>query len=335
MTRLMRGGLIMERIKTFQKKYKIDLLYDVFLRESDSLFFLIEDVHDITEKPLLHLFGNCEILGIGCNSATLEHIIANIDEKSEICEILGFKEYVNEIRRELNADQTKTVLYFPLTMGKIKYYLELKAFKFFNEKVSVILFNPIDLKKVNLEMLYFESYKDSLTGLFNYNTLLLHLNKTYGDHFFGFIDLDNFKLINDTYGHNKGDEVLALIGKKLIEIADENVIMYRKSGDEFIFMTINLNKDQTMALVDKIQKIIRSVHLPALKTDSSIGVVEYRDNNGFYNVFDAITIADIAMYMSKKNGRGEVTYIDEEEVRSIIAFGPLEETLDSLKSKGR
>ncbi|MFA5485522.1 MAG: GGDEF domain-containing protein [Bacilli bacterium] len=324
----------MERVKALQKKYKIDLLYDVFLRESDSLFFIIEGVKDTTTKPLIPLFGDCSLFNISCDATTLEDIISKIDQKSEICDILGFKEYVTELKRELDADQTKTVLYFPLVIDGVKHYLELKAFKFFEQGVTIILFNPVDLKKVNLEMLYFESYKDSLTGLFNYNTLLLHLSKAYGDHFFGFIDLDHFKLINDTYGHNRGDEVLALVGKKLIEIADEHVIMYRKSGDEFIFMTIDLDKEKTMALVKKIQEVIRSIHLPALKTDCSIGVVEYKDNNGLYDVYDAIALADIAMYMSKKNGRGQVTHIDEDEVRSIVAFGPLEETSDSLKSKG-
>lgn len=325
----------MERVKKLQKKYNIDLLYDVFLRESDALFFLIEGVGEITNKEIIPLFGDCSIFNLKCEGSTLEDIISKIDRKSEICEILGFNEYLAEIKRELNADQTKTLLYFPLEMNGLNYYLELKAYKFFDRGVSVILFTQIDLKKVNLEMLYFESYKDSLTGLFNYNTLQLHLNKTYGDHFFGFIDLDHFKKINDTYGHTKGDEVLAKIGKKLIEIADKNVIMYRKSGDEFIFMTINLSYDETMALVKKIQNVISSIKLPVLKSNCSIGVVEYKDGNSTYSVFDAITLADIAMYMSKKAGRGNITYIDENEAKNIVAFGPLEETLNSLNSKGR
>lgn len=325
----------MDKLRRIQKDYNIDLLYDVFLRESDSVFLLIEDAHEITSKGVEHLFGDYEAFNLPKDIKNLDNLLSYIDPKSEICEIRGVKEYTDELRRELNSDQTKIVLYFPLIINNVKQYLELKAFKFLERNVSVILLNPIDVKKVNLETLYFESYKDSLTGLFNFNTLILHLNKTYGDHYFGFIDIDRFKSVNDTYGHKKGDEVLARIGRKLIEMADEHVIMYRKSGDEFIFMTINLNYEEALQVAHKIQNIIRSTKLPAIKIDGSVGLVEFKDRNGYYNVFDAVTLADIAMYMSKNKGRGNITYLDENEARNIMAFGPLEETLNALKSKGR
>lgn len=313
----------------------IALVYDVFLHDNESVFFVINDVKHITSLPLEHVMGNSAHFDLPKNLTTIDQLLLLIDPKSEICEIRGFKQYVEEIRRELNADQTKIVLYLPLIIHGVKHYLEMKAFRFHEKNKSVLMLNTIDVKKVNLETLYFESYKDSLTGLFNYNTCIFHLNKTYGDHYFGFFDLDDFKKINDTYGHKKGDEVLAIIGKKLIEIADENVIMYRKSGDEFIFMTINLSFEQTMTLIGKIQNAIRSIHLPALKVDCSVGLVEYKDNNGYYSVFDALTLADIAMYSSKNSGRGGVTYMDEDEIKATIAFGPLEQTLNYLKSKHR
>lgn len=325
----------MERLKTLCIEHNIDLLYDVFLHDNESIFFLIDSIRDITTQPLIHLFGDYNHYDLPNEVSTIADILQFVDKKSEICEIRGFKEYVEEIRRELESDQTKIVLYLPLIINNTKHYLELKAFRFFEKNKCVIIINPIDVKKVNLETLYFESYKDSLTGLFNYNTCILHLKKTYGDHYFGFLDLDDFKQINDTYGHKKGDEVLALIGKKLIEICDEHVIMYRKSGDEFLFMTIHSTREKTLELVDKIQTMIRSIHLPALKVDSSVGLVEYKDNNGFYSVFDALILADIAMYMSKNKGPGSVTIMDEKEIKATIEFGPLEDTLNHLKSKAR
>ncbi len=323
----------MEKMKKLCLEHHIDLLYDVFLHENESIFFIIEGIKDVTSRPLIHLYGDYANYNLPNSLETIDQLLGLIDKKSEICEIRGIKEYTEEIRRELDSDQTKIVLYLPLIVNEVKHYLELKMYRYYDKNKCLLILNPIDVKKVNLETLYYESYKDSLTGLFNYNTCIFHLNKTYGDHYFGFLDLDNFKDINDTYGHKKGDEVLALIGKKLIAMADEHVIMYRKSGDEFLFMTIGLNLEETKDLVAKIQNVIRGIHLPALKVDSSVGIVEYKDNNPFYTVFDALTLADIAMYMSKNKGRGSVTFLDEEQIKDTIEFGPLDETLNRLKSK--
>lgn len=332
---LLTKGIFMHNLQDSGPLHNIDLLYDVFLYDNESIFFVIDGIKNITASKLSHIYGDYAHYNLPEGLKTIDQLLDMIDKKSEICEIRGIKEYTDEIRRELNSDQTKIVLYLPLIINNKKHYLEMKTYRFFDKKKTVLMLSPIDVKKVNLETLYFESYKDSLTGLFNYNTCMFHLNKTYGNHYFGFIDLDNFKSINDTYGHKKGDEVLALIGKKLIEIADQHVIMYRKSGDEFLFMTIDLDYDKTMELVNKIQTVIRNIHLPALRVDCSIGLVEYKDHNPIYTVFDALILADIAMYMSKNDGRGRVTFMDEKDIKATIEFGPLEETLNHLKSKHR
>lgn len=204
-----------------------------------------------------------------------------------------------------------------------------------DRNVSIFVLNQIDMKKVNVESLYFQSYKDSLTGLFNYSALMFHINKTADDHYFGFLDLDYFKVVNDTYGHKVGGEILQKVGKALIDMADETVIMYQKSGDEFIFMTIGLDLEGTKDLVSRIQKTIRSIELPSFKVDCSIGVAEYRHDNGVYSPRDAVNIADVAMYVSKSNGRGTVTYFDEKEAKRIIASGSLERTLELLEARSR
>lgn len=326
----------MEWVNRLLEEYGVNILYDVFLRDNDSVYFLVEGSHIITDKKLIRLYGSCKMIGTPKCAKTIDELLMYIDCKSEICDIRGAKQYLDELRRAINSDQTKTVLYLPLDFGSgMKKYLELKIFKMFERDVSIVVVNQIDMQKVNVETLYFESYKDSLTNLFNYSTLLLHLDKTTGNHFFGFIDIDYFKIINDTYGHKVGDEVLAEIGHKLIDVSDEHVIMYRKSGDEFIFMTLDLDAKQTRALAERIQEAIRSIKLPNIDVDCSIGVVEYRDGNGFFDVYQAIDLADIAMYRSKAKGRGTVTYFSEKEVKEILKHGLLEKTLKDLESKSR
>lgn len=325
----------MKWVEELQSKYDVNILYDVFLRENDSLYFLVEEGHKICDKPLLKLFGSCANVGLPHCVKTLDELFSYIDVKSQICDIRGVKEYIAELHREIDSDQTRVVLYLPLDFCGHKKYLELVIIKMFKRNVSIVVLNQIDMKKVNVESLYFESYKDSLTGLFNFSTLMFHINKTVKNHYFGFIDLDYFKIVNDTFGHKVGDEVLARVGRALIEIADDTVIMYRKSGDEFIFMTLGLNFEETKKLVKRIQNAIRSVELPNIKVNCSIGVAEYRHNNWHYSAHDAVNIADVAMYVSKSTGRGTVTYFKEAEAKKIIESWPLEKTLELLEARAR
>lgn len=94
----------MDWVEKLKHKYNVDVLYDVFLRENDSLFFLIEESHDICDKPLIKLFGTCEGVGLPYCVDTIDELLSHIDVKSQICDIRGANEYRDELHREINSD---------------------------------------------------------------------------------------------------------------------------------------------------------------------------------------------------------------------------------------
>ena len=121
-----------------------------------------------------------------------------------------------------------------------------------------------------------------------------------------FMDLDKFKAINDTYGHDAGDAVLLTIAKRLKETTRTDDTVSRHGGDEFLYLLMEINAEQDAAFVAK--KIISAVQMPCdisvkkLTIHTSIGISIYpRDGT---TVDALIMSADAAMYRAKQSKSG-------------------------------
>lgn len=121
-----------------------------------------------------------------------------------------------------------------------------------------------------------------------------------------FLDLDKFKLINDTYGHDAGDAVLLTIAKRLTDTTRTDDTISRYGGDEFLYLLMQISEDQDAAIVAK--KIIESVQAPCdvgggeLKVNTSIGISIFpRDGD---TVEALVKSADVAMYRAKQSQCG-------------------------------
>lgn len=125
-----------------------------------------------------------------------------------------------------------------------------------------------------------------------------------------FIDLDNFKLVNDNYGHEVGDFVLKTIVNNLNKIIREEDILARRSGDEFLLMTIG-SSDKTI-LSKLANKIIQTCSKPLafkeklITISCSVGISIFSDDAR--NHKDLIRCADEAMYEAKKTGKSKYAF---------------------------
>ena len=121
-----------------------------------------------------------------------------------------------------------------------------------------------------------------------------------------FIDLDKFKQINDTYGHDIGDKVLSTMAKRLKENTRSDDTVCRYGGDEFLYLLLEVKSEH--AITNIIKKLIKAMELPLedtgldLVVKSSIGVSMYPKNA--CNKEDLIKFADEAMYTAKLNQLG-------------------------------
>jgi diguanylate cyclase (GGDEF)-like protein len=122
------------------------------------------------------------------------------------------------------------------------------------------------------------------------------------------VDLDHFKKINDVYGHDRGDEVLAAAGVALRNVARESDFVGRYGGEEFLLLLPSTDKQGALHVAEAARKAIGAVRTPhADQITASVGVAVLPDDGG-----DAITLfrsADRALYSAKNNGRNRVETI--------------------------
>ncbi len=139
-----------------------------------------------------------------------------------------------------------------------------------------------------------------------------------------FLDLDQFKQINDTLGHTIGDGVLQLVARRLESVVRDSDTVSRHGGDEFLVLLTGISRSSDAALI--ADKIIAALGAPSrvgehiLHLSASIGVAVYPEDGK-----DAATLidrADAAMYRSKKNGLGSFEFHSTElpRERSLELF---------------
>lgn len=126
-------------------------------------------------------------------------------------------------------------------------------------------------------------------------------------------DVDLFKQVNDTYGHDAGDIVLTEIANILRSSLRASDLVFRYGGEEFLVLLMDAKKDTAVMIAEKIRANVASTqfHLGEsnIHKTISIGVSEFPDKQAD-NIPDAIKQADIALYKAKGSGRDKVIKFD-------------------------
>lgn len=175
----------------------------------------------------------------------------------------------------------------------------------------------IDDYKQKNETLEITAHRDGLTGLYNKATSISAIDEylaIQNEGAFIIVDLDNFKEINDSFGHSYGDSVLISVANHLREIFFEDDIVSRWGGDEFIvYMKQITNKYIVVQRVDRVCQKVHSVHKTKNGKDitlsASIGI-SMAPSNGI-NVQELFDNADEAMYELKHSGKNGYLFFSD------------------------
>ena len=178
----------------------------------------------------------------------------------------------------------------------------------------------INMFKKEIEQLEHESKTDSLTGAYN-KMATKQMIDTYiqthesGAHMLLLIDVDDFKKVNDTYGHQCGDEVLTYVIDNLRKTYVSDEVIGRIGGDEFVvFIGEVKDKDQ---LIEKAQELHELLHRPYVKdkqvlpVSASIGIAMYPEDGACYE--ELLYCADSALYNVKATKKGEFAIYSSKE----------------------
>lgn len=171
----------------------------------------------------------------------------------------------------------------------------------------IFLIRDITNQRINEEYMKFIAEHNELTKLPNRRQLLSDLNKIKiesTETSLLFIDLDRFKLANDTLGHDIGDELLKNVAERLTSFKKDYIKIYHLGGDEFIVLIQNTNVDYVKKIASKIVNSIRepfTICGNEITITTSIGISCYPDHTN--NLNELVKLADTAMYYAKIDGK--------------------------------
>ncbi len=340
--------------------YPVEIRLHLSIREISPVFVAI--IQDITERKRAEL----ELRIAATAFETQEGIlIASRDRRilrvnSAFTRLTGYSahEAIGQTPAMLKSGRQDAAFYHGMwkTINREKYWqgeiwnqrkdgvifpewLTITAVSDINGEVThyIGVFSDITLRKAADEQIHRLAFFDTLTGLPNRSLLRdrlqLALNQSARHKSYGailFIDLDNFKMLNDTRGHDIGDMLLIAVARRLQDCIRSGDTVARLGGDEFVIMLEALGEDATLAAaaVQEVgEKVLAAISHPfslrafQYHSSSSIGISLFHDDK--ISIDDVLKHADTAMYQAKASGRNAFRFFDpvmqnELEIRAAL-----------------
>jgi diguanylate cyclase (GGDEF)-like protein len=174
---------------------------------------------------------------------------------------------------------------------------------------------PVLETKRLMETLRESSLRDPMTGLNNrrfleeyVETLIANVQRRKTQVAVMMLDLDYFKMVNDTYGHDAGDAVIKALAKLLRQSVRASDMVIRFGGEEFLVILVDTPQENADSVAEKIRSAVEQLEVQAghvvLKKTISIGIADFpTDSDTFWQ---AVKFADVALYQAKEGGRNRV-----------------------------
>ena len=257
-----------------------------------------------------------------CRAERINSIVAS-ENFPEICRVAKCKADENYICIPFYVNEQKNIAIHIVSKSKE----ELNSLKY---KIGIIKkyleeTKPILESKILMEALKEKNLTDSLTGLYNRKYLdeivekQLALDVKNGSIYaIMFLDIDYFKMVNDTYGHDIGDDILRKLAITMKKSIGANETLVRYGGEEFLILMKNATQESTKKLADKINadfsKIIFNYGGDSFSKTVSIGYSFFpTDTDQFWK---CIKYADISLYDAKATGRNKVVKFSKEILKN-------------------
>lgn len=177
--------------------------------------------------------------------------------------------------------------------------------------IKNIMEEPKIIEEEKSDFVTLSSTKDELTGLYLRDVFDVYLDKSVSEALrrkeklcFMMIDIDDFKKVNDTYGHQKGDEVLSTIGKELNNLIRKMDFAARYGGEELCVLMPNTDVNNASKIAERIRKSIAKIDFVGFQITISIGISEL--NKDIDSSFKLVKDADKLLYQAKNTGKNKV-----------------------------
>jgi len=201
-------------------------------------------------------------------------------------------------------------LQYKTSKGQKKWFLA-RVVPILNAHREIVEFSAV-FHDITNEKLLAELYiTDPLTKLYNrahfdetINFIAKNQRKSEVDFILAIVDIDFFKRINDTYGHQVGDDALVCVAKNIKKSLRDNDLVARWGGEEFVIMLKNVTLDEAQKIMEKVRSNIeQNIVCHNIKVTASFGLTKYRENEEPRETFKRV---DDALYEAKESGRNRI-----------------------------
>ncbi len=246
--------------------------------------------------------------GVGLDKAAFGQILATIAAIIPETEAIFAANLVSRREAEMILEQAREVL----LIRSLRALRDLNSLKVVAERS----FSPtVDLEE--------ENRRDALTGVFNRAHLEQYLAREFASSVrqgspisIAFADLDNFKAVNDAYGHQAGDRILQATARLLRENTRETDLIARYGGEEFVIVLPATDASTARGICDRIVGAVdgssHEVSATRARVTISIGCATHAAETPFPTAFELIKGADQALYTAKMRGRNRAVPFDRE-----------------------
>lgn len=221
--------------------------------------------------------------------------------------VIRYERVINQLKRVVVKKEEITDLYQEISQSEVELRMQNELLLKYNVKI-----------KRNEKKLNYLAYHDSLTGLANRKMIIERLEKNIilckkssASFSIAFIDIDNFKNINDTMGHHVGDEFIKEVSKRLKRYVLNDDIIGRLGGDEFALIIQSKRILNTFQYIERIRESISQpfqIQNTSIFTSASFGIATYPKDGKNSN--DLLKNADIAMYKAKEMGKNNIQFFN-------------------------
>lgn len=285
-----------EKIKNYDKSVE-------YYNKAIDTFIKIEDYGNLKEvlEELINLDNNNNLnLDIKEKHEMFfelnQEINTNKEFKALMDKVLSINDKMNKNKLEYTKSKTKVIERQNLILSTMVLVLIVTIYRTWylyreKRKSEKILAEIVD--------------KDYLTGALTRSAGYKKVNELLNKNIklsLAMIDLDNFKKINDTYGHILGDEVLKRLAEVFIKNLGQNHVVIRFGGEEFIIIFNGIEKNEAKALLDSLREEVASLDF---KNDISLTFSAGIEDLNVYGLDKTIEKADKLLYLAKKTGKSK------------------------------
>ena len=327
---------LLKQVNLFYKNQKEFLhrivKYKNQLETAQSISEMFSWDYDCKEKRFSIMGKNIKILNLK-KIKTLDDFLSHFEEEDK-------KAFKKKLKSACLNNESFEMIHTFITDENKKFYFK-SVGKFIKGKVIGVSLNVTEEIK-RQQKIEFLAYHDPLTSLPNRAYLkeefsrLLNIAKRNNKKIAVlYLDLDNFKMVNDTLGHENGDKLLITIANRLKSVLRKSDFISRIGGDEFIILLYGI-KDKN-SIKEVISKIVNSLKEPInikqtpIYPTFSIGCAVYPDDST--DMDELLKFADIAMYEAKNKGKNSSKFINEELKKQVNEYYNITNELKSALEK--